>query len=89
METNRESVKKIKNEIKEVKKELKENTLTLILGGFGLVTALAWNEAIKSLFETFLPKENALIGKFIYAIIVTIIVVLVSSQLKKISQQKG
>jgi len=89
METNRESVKKIKNEIKEVKKELKENTLTLILGGFGLVAALAWNEAIKTLFETFFPKESALIGKFIYAIIVTIIVVVVSSQLKKISQQKG
>jgi len=89
METNRESVKKIKNEIKEVKKELKENTLTLILGGFGLVAALAWNEAIKTLFETFFPKESALIGKFIYAIIVTVIVVVVSSQLKKISQQKG
>ena len=89
METNRESVKKIKNEIKEIKKELKEKTLTFILGGFGLVAALAWNEAIKTLFETFFPKESALIGKFIYAIIVTIIVVLASSQLTKISQQKG
>ena len=79
----------MKNEIKETKREFKEKTITLILGGFGLVAALAWNEAIKSLFETFFPKESALIGKFIYAIIVTIIVVLASSQLTKISQQKG
>jgi len=80
--------KKIKNEIKETKGEFKEKTITLILGGFGLVAALAWNEAIKSLFETFFPKESALIGKFIYAIIVTIIVAVVSSQLTKISQKK-
>jgi len=80
--------KKIKNEIKKINEELKEKTLTLILGGFGLVAALAWNEAIKTLFETFFPKESALIGKFIYAIIVTIIVAVVSSQLTKISQKK-
>ena len=86
---NKMPFKKIKNEIKKINEELKEKTLTLILGGFGLVAALAWNEAIKTLFETFFPKESALIGKFIYAIIVTIIVVLASSQLTKISQQKG
>jgi len=80
--------KKIKNEIEETKREFKEKTITLILGGFGLVAALAWNEAIKTLFETFFPKESALIGKFIYAIIVTIIVALVSSQLTKITQKK-
>jgi len=80
--------KKMKNEIKKTKREFKEKTITLILGGFGLVAALAWNEAIKTLFETFFPKESALIGKFIYAIIVTIIVAVVSSQLTKISQKK-
>jgi len=80
--------KKIKNEIKKINEELKEKTLTLILGGFGLVAAFAWNEAIKTLFETFFPKESALIGKFIYAIIVTIIVAVVSSRLTKISQKK-
>ena len=86
---NKQHLNKIKNEIKKINEEIKEKTLTFILGGFGLVAALAWNEAIKTLFETFFPKESALIGKFIYAIIVTIIVVVVSSQLKKISQQKG
>jgi len=86
---NKQHLNKIKNEIKKINEEIKEKTLTFILGGFGLVAALAWNEAIKTLFETFFPKESALIGKFIYAIIVTIIVVLASSQLTKISQQKG
>ena len=86
---NLESLKKIKNEIEEMKREFKEKTITLILGGFGLVAALAWNEAIKTLFETFFPKKSELIGKFLYAIIITVIVVLVSLQLRKISEKKG
>ena len=85
---NKQHLNKIRNEIKKINEEIKEKTLTFILGGFGLVAALAWNEAIKTLFETFFPKENALIGKFIYAIIVTIIVVLVSLQFRKISEKK-
>lgn len=83
-------IKKVKplKEMGEVKREFKEKTITLILGGFGLVAALAWNEAIKSLFETLFKKSNELIGKFIYAIIVTVIVVIVSMRLKKIAEKK-
>ncbi|XOB41466.1 MAG: DUF5654 family protein [Candidatus Nealsonbacteria bacterium] len=86
-------INKIKNikplkEIGETKREFKEKTITLILGGFGLVAALAWNEAIKSLFETFFEKSNELIGKFLYAIIVTIIIVIVSMRLRKIAEKK-
>jgi hypothetical protein len=83
-----EPLEKVKNEVEKVKREFKEKTLTLILGGFGVVAALAWNEAIKSLFETLLPKSSALIGKFIYAIIVTGIVVFVSYLLQKVSEEK-
>jgi len=79
-------LKQIKNEVGEVRREFKEKVITLILGGFGLVTALAWNEAIKTLFETLFPKKSELVGKFIYAAIVTIIVVLLSLQFKKISR---
>jgi len=85
---NLEPLNKIKDGIEETRREFKEKTITLILGGFGLVAALAWNEAIKSLFETLFPKNNELIGKFIYATIVTTIVVIISLQLKKISEKK-
>lgn len=82
------SLKKIEKEIEETKLAFKEKIATLLLGGFGLVAALAWNEAIKSLFETYLKKSNELMGKFIYALIVTIIVVIVSKKLEKISEKK-
>jgi hypothetical protein len=82
-------VKKIKEEMEETKRVFKEKMTTLILGGFGLVAALAWNEAIKSLFETLLPqKSSELIGKFFYAVIVTLIVVFVSRHLEKISEKE-
>jgi len=83
-------IKKVKplEEIKKTKREFTEKTITLILGGFGLVAALAWNEAIKSLFETFFEKSDEIIGKFIYAAIVTAIVVVVSMRLKRISEKK-
>jgi len=83
-------IKKLKplEEIKKTEREFREKTITLILGGFGLVAALAWNEAIKSLFETFFKKSNELIGKFIYAMIVTVIIVVVSMRLKKIAEKK-
>lgn len=74
--------------IKEAERELREKTITLILGGFGLVAALAWNEAIKSLFETFFQQSDQLIGQFIYAFAITLIVVIVSMRLRKIIERK-
>ena len=81
-------VKKALKEIKKTEEEVRKTIATLILGGFGVVAALAWNEAIQSFFNTFFPKGGGLVGKFIYAFFITIIVVLVSLQLRKISEKK-
>jgi len=56
--------------------------VTLIVSSFGLVMALAWNDAIQSFFNIVFPKAGGLVGKFIYAILITVIVVSFSSQLK-------
>ena len=78
--------KRTLEELNEAKKAIREKTITLMLGGFGLVAALAWNEAIKSLFDTIFKKQGSLISKFLYAIFVTVIIVLVSLRLQKLSQ---
>jgi hypothetical protein len=88
MVEKKEIVKKIKTEIEDTKNTFKETIITLIMGGFGLVAALAWNEAIKSLFEAYLPKSGELIGKFVYAILVTFVVAIVSRYLKKAKETK-
>jgi len=76
--------------IKEAEREFRERIITLILAGFGLVAALAWNDAIQNLFNVLFPKgSSGLIGKFIYAFIVTVILAIISLQLKKISEKKA
>lgn len=73
------------NDLKETKKAVREKMLTLILAGLGLVAALAWNDAIQTLFRILFPKSDGVIGKFVYALLVTFIVVFITLQLKKIS----
>jgi uncharacterized membrane protein len=82
-------VEHLKKEVEETRTAFKEKMVTFILAGFGLVASLAWNEAIKSLVDTLLPKKtSALIGKFIYAILITFVVVFISRYLEKISTKE-
>lgn len=56
--------------------------ITFILAGFGFVAALAWNDAIQSLFnEIFGTARSSLYAKFGYAILITAIVTVVSLRL--------
>ena len=49
----------------------------MIIAAFSLVAALAWNEAITNLFKYYFGEQANLIAKFIYAFVVTILVVIV------------
>ena len=70
---------KIKEEAKGMKHEIKNRISGYIVAAFGLVAGLAWNDAIKSLIEYFFPaKENTITAKFVYAVLITFIVVVVS-----------
>ena len=66
---------------KNLKLEVLEKISTLVTAGLGLVAALAWNNAIKKLFEVIFGKQSELVAMFGYAVIVTIIVVLVTIKL--------
>ncbi len=81
---------KIKNGRKEIKKEIQQKISGYILTAFGLVTALAWNDAIKSLIEYFFPlNKNTILIKFLYAILITFIVVIISIYLTKLLGDKN
>jgi len=84
-----EAIKQIKERkaiqiLKETHQETKKTMLTLMMSAFSLVAALAWNDAIQTFFNTYFPKNSGLIGKFLYAILITFIVVVVSLQTKKL-----
>ena len=80
--TNMPAKKSTKKEKQSLYVEILEKVSLLATAGFGLVAALAWNDAIKAAFAHFFPKpaDNlaALVG---YALVITILVVFVTIQL--------
>ncbi len=81
---------RLKTEAERLKKEVREKTATYITAGLGLVVGLAWNDAIKALIEFAFPATvaNGIIAKFGYAAILTLIVVLLSTYLFRITTEK-
>ena len=77
--------------------ELVRQMVTLATSGFGLVAALAWNsfiqELVNSYIKKWLPQGSGVISLFIYAIVVTIIAVLItynlSLTLKRLETLRG
>ncbi|HKG15861.1 MAG TPA: DUF5654 family protein [Pyrinomonadaceae bacterium] len=56
---------------------LVQTMITLASASLGLVAALAWNEAIKALIKKVLGEDDSLAGLLAYAIIATLIAVIV------------
>jgi len=54
----------------------KDETVKLILGTFGFIAALAWNEVIQNYFTD--HDDMSKIGPLLYAITITIIAVVVA-----------
>ncbi len=78
----------IKKETTNIKAEIKQKTFGYILTAFGLVAALAWNDAITNLINYLFPFEkNTVIIKFVYALIITFIVVFVSVYINRLSSK--
>lgn len=71
--------------------ELIQQLVTLSTSGFGLVAALAWNEAIqtfvKEYIQRFYPDQAGVVSKFLYAIIITAFAVLITYQLSRLASK--
>jgi uncharacterized membrane protein len=86
MEQKPESPARLNN-IKQANKQVLVQTLTLINAAFALVAALAWNEAVKALIDHYFKAGSGLYSRFIYAIIITVFVVIVTNRLTHILQR--
>lgn len=68
--------------------EIITQMLTLVTSGFGVVAALAWNQAIQDFVKEFVEPRvpgSGLAYKFLYAILITMLIVLITVQLSRIS----
>lgn len=86
---------KIKSEVKQAIEEAKStfaSTTTLIISALTLVAGLAWNDVAKALFSKLKEKLSGwgeTIGLLLYALLVTVIAVLVIHRLRKIQKAVG
>lgn len=65
--------------------EVREKTVGYIAAALGLVAGLAWNDAIKALINfTFPIERNSVLAQFLYAVAITIVVVIVTVYLLKV-----
>ncbi len=74
---------------KEVTKLIVETILGLITTAFAFVAGLAWNDAIQALIAEIVGQGEALSSLFTYAIIVTIIAVIVTVLIARFAARLG
>lgn len=74
----------ISRDLKRIRSTFMAKVLTLMMAGFGLVAALAWNDAIQTLVkEVFGESSGGIIAKFVYALLVTGLLAIVSIKISK------
>jgi len=82
-------IDKVREEGEILKTEVRERTLGYILTALGLVAGLAWNEAIKSTINLAFPAgRDTVWAQFIYAIAITIAVVVIATYLTRYFAKK-
>lgn len=73
----------------EVTKMIMETILALITTAFAFVAGEAWNTAIQGLIESIIGAGSALSSQFTYAIIVTIVAVIVTVLIARVAGRMG
>lgn len=80
-----------KKQSKELAKAFIKQMIALSTAGFGLVAALAWNNVIQETVTTYvkpyLPNGSGIITLFVYALIITLLAVVITYNLTKISER--
>ncbi len=70
-----------------MKKEVIEKLASLITAAFGLVAALAWNDAIQKIFKEIFGEASSIPAMLMYAIIITIVAVIATIWVGKAAEK--
>jgi uncharacterized membrane protein YdbT with pleckstrin-like domain len=75
---------KVGHDARRVSKKFLEKTGIYLMAGLGLVVGLAWNDAIQALVKELVPiGTGTVVLKFVYAMIITAVLVVVSMRMEK------
>jgi hypothetical protein len=70
-----------------MQKEVIEKIAALITAAFGLVAALAWNEAIQEIFRLVFGEQSGVWAMIFYAVVVTIVAVVVTIWIGRVAEK--
>ncbi len=70
-----------------IQKEVVKQMIVLATSAFGLVAALAWNSAIQELFKRLFGSTSGIVSMFVYAVVVTMIAVAVTTKLGRMQKR--
>ena len=73
-----------KQMLRELRYEALNTFTNLITAAFGLVAALAWNEAVKEVINRYIAPGSGLKSQLIYALLVTALAIIITYQLGKL-----
>jgi hypothetical protein len=80
-----------KKENKKLHIEIVKQITLLSTSGFGLVAALAWNSVIQEFVNVYVkkwfPAGSGILSLLIYALIITILAVIITLQLSEITEK--
>ena len=71
-----------------MQKEVIEKVAALITAAFGLIAALAWNEAIQEIFRLVFGDQSGIWAMLFYAVVVTIIAVVVTIWIGRVAEKQ-
>ncbi len=76
------------SELASIRKESLSKITTLVITAFGLVAALAWNSAIQSIFSKIFGSSTDMFALLGYAVFVTLIAVVVTIYLTRLTAKQ-
>lgn len=79
----------VKEKAEKVKEATRDQTLGFITAALSLVAGLAWNDAIGSAIKAIFPEAGADVpAKFLYAIFITLFVIVLTLLVRRILAKK-
>ncbi len=83
-------IDKIKEDSSALKNEAREKTIGYIIAALSLVAGLVWSDTIKAIIEYLFPLgQKGIWLRIIYAVIITIVIVVISFYLTRMASRRS
>jgi hypothetical protein len=80
-----EIFRRVKTQSVEVRAALADQTMGYVTAALSVVAGLAWNDAVKAAIGYFFPaEESSIAAQFLYALLMTVVVVLLTLILRRV-----